>query len=99
MGLISKSFSLRKEAAFIKRVSLVPEIHLDHFEEITSRQHVMVCESVAETVYLVYDAQSETVYPGVKGIQNTRLRLARVGRPIRSPVWDGVRDAPPVMRS
>lgn len=85
MGLISKSFSLRQEAAFIKRVSLVPEIHLDHLEGITSRHHVMVCDSIAETVYLVYDAQSETVYPGVKGIQNTGLRLARVGKPIRQP--------------
>ena len=99
MGLISKSFSLRKEAAFIKRVSLVPEIHLHHFEGITSRQHVMVCGSVAETVYLVYDAQSETVYPGVKGIENTWLRLARVGRPIRQPCVGWGEDASPVMRS
>jgi len=99
MGLISKSFSLRQEAAFIKRISLVHEIHLDHLEGITSRHHVMVCDSVAETVCLVYDAQSETAYPSAKGIQSMGLRQPGWENLSGSPVWDGVRDAPPVMRS
>ena len=45
-----------------------------HAEHTLHPHHVMVCDSVAKTVYLVYDAQSETVYPSVKGIQSTGLR-------------------------
>lgn len=52
---------------------------------------MMVCDSVAETVYLVYDAQSETVYPSVKGIQSTGSD-SQGGKPTRQPCvgWVGM---------